>query len=129
MEHNPYSAELQLGHLEKQLETEKKNLEAIHQKLNLEPDHELVKKWDEIMDDVKTVIETKINHPTQDDPPLSQGSLNDSYALVRNYLSEGKYYEAFVVVRHTEKQYPQAKLLRCELDKNNQVICAFMLFE
>lgn len=121
LEHNPYSAELKLANLEKQLIVEKEKLEAIQQQLNMGTDPELLKKWDEIYDEIKEALEKNLSQPSQDELTNSQRSVLDSYVTIKNCIMEAKYDEAFVIVRETEKQHPQARMLRCEMDKKDQV--------
>lgn len=121
LEHNPYSAELKLENLEKQLIIEKEKLEAIQQQLDMGTDPESIKKWDEICGEVKDALEANLNQPTQDELTESQRSVLDSYVTIKKCITDAKYNEAILIVRETEKQHPHARMLRCEMDKNDQV--------
>lgn len=122
MECNPFSAQLKLELLEEQLQTEQKILDELQKKLNPGPDAELVKKWEKIEKDVVATIKEKMDILTQDEPDLSQASLENLYEAIRKHLKEKNYYKAYLVVKHTERQYPDAKLLRCDMEKSDQVI-------
>lgn len=121
LECNPFSAQLKLDLLEKQLETEQKLLDDLQKKLNPGPDPELVKKWEKIEKEVISMIKDKMDVLTQDEPELSQASLENLYDAIRNHLRDKNYYKAYLIVKHTEKQYPDAKLLRCDMEKSDQV--------
>ncbi|KAM3965310.1 LOW QUALITY PROTEIN: CAP-D2 condensin subunit [Aphomia sociella] len=116
LECNPFSAQLKLEMLEEQLKTEEKILDE-PKKLNPGPDPELIKKWQRIENDVITTIKEKMDILTQDEPELSQASLENLYEAIRRHLREKDYYKAYLVVKHTERQYPDAKLLRCDMEK------------
>lgn len=122
IEHNPFSAQIKINLLEEELKKEKAALETLNLKLNPGPNMELEKAWDAIKDELKKLVQDKIDQLTQDDPPLSQGTVNDAYANIRRLLHGGKYFEAFMVIRHAERMYPEAKLLRTEMDKKDQVM-------
>lgn len=107
--------------LEEQLVTEQKILEELQKKVNPSPDPELVNKWEKIEKDVVKMIKEKMNVLTQDEPELSQASLENLYEAIRRHLREKDYYKAYLVVKHTERQYPDAKLLRCDMEKSDQV--------
>jgi hypothetical protein len=122
LECNPFSAQLKLEILEQQLETEQKILDELQKKLNPGPDVELTKKWDKIEKDVITTIKEKMDTLTQDEPELSQATLENLYEAIRKNLQEKDYYKAYLIVKHTERLYPDAKLLRCNMEKSDQVI-------
>lgn len=65
---------------------------------------------------------------TQDEPELSQASLDNLYDAIRRHLREKEYYKAYLIVKHTERQYPEAKLLRCDMEKSDQVKSFMILF-
>lgn len=121
LECNPFSAQLKLDILEEQLQTEQKILDDLQKKLNPGPDPELVKKWTEIEDDVTKAIKKNIDVLTQDEPDLSQASLDNLYEAIRKHLREKNYFKAYLIVKHTERQYPDAKLLRCDMEKSDQI--------
>lgn len=121
MECNPFSAQLKLEILEDQLKTELEILENLQKKLNPGPDPELVKKWEKIEDEVTNAIKSGMDIMTQDEPELSQASLENLYESIRKHLREKNYYKAYLLVKHTERQYPEAKLLRCDMEKSDQV--------
>lgn len=58
---------------------------------------------------------------TQDEPELSQASIDNIYDSIRKHLKEKNYYKAYLIVKHAERQYPHAKLLRCDMEKSEQV--------
>lgn len=121
MECNPFSAQLKLELLEEQLQTELKILEGLQKKINPGPDEELVKKWEEIESEVVNSIQKSIDVLTQDEPELSQASLDNLYESIRKHLRQKNYYKAYLIVKYTERQYPDAKLLRCDMEKSDQV--------
>ncbi|CAG9786783.1 unnamed protein product [Diatraea saccharalis] len=121
LECNPFSAQLKLDLLEEQLETEQKILDELQKKLNPGPDSELIKKWENIEKDVIKTIKEKIDILTQDEPDLSQASLDNLYEAIRKHVREKDYYKAYLIVKHTERQYPDAKLLRCDMEKSDQI--------
>ncbi|XP_072949314.1 condensin complex subunit 1 isoform X2 [Epargyreus clarus] len=121
LECNPFSAQLKLDLLEEQLKTEQEILEDLQKKLNPGPDPELVKKWEKIEKDVITTIKEKMDILTQDEPMLSQATLENLYDTIRKSIREKDYYKAFLIVKHTERQYPEAKLLRCDMNKSDQL--------
>lgn len=121
LECNPFSAQLKLALLEEQLAGETKILESLQKKLNPEPDPELVKKWDKIEKDVVKTIKEKMNLLTQDEMELSQSTLDNLYQAIRASLREKNYYKAYLIVKHVERQHPEAKFLRCSLPKSDQV--------
>lgn len=122
MECNPFSAQLKLELLEEQLQTEEKILDDLQKKLNPGPDPELVKKWEKIEKDVIASINKNMDVLTQDEPELSQASLDNLYEAIRRHLRDKDYYKAYLIVKHTERQYPDAKLLRCDMEKSDQVL-------
>ncbi|XP_045448315.1 condensin complex subunit 1 [Melitaea cinxia] len=121
LECNPFSAQLKLELLEEQLESEQKILEDLQKKLHPGPDPALVKKWEEIEDEVIRTINEKIDILTQDEPELSQASIENVYAAIRKKLREKDFYKAYLIVKHAERQYPDAKLLRCDMEKSDQI--------
>ncbi|PZC81431.1 hypothetical protein B5X24_HaOG212636 [Helicoverpa armigera] len=121
LECNPFSAQLKLEVLEDQLKTEQEILDDLQKKLNPGPDPELVKKWDSIENDVVSAIKKGMDILTQDEPELSQASLENLYDAIRKHLHDKNYYKAYLIVKHTERQYPDAKLLRCEMEKSDQI--------
>nr|XP_049694078.1 condensin complex subunit 1 [Helicoverpa armigera] len=121
LECNPFSAQLKLEVLEEQLKTEQGILDDLQKKLNPGPDPELVKKWDSIENDVVSAIKKGMDVLTQDEPELSQASLENLYDAIRKHLHDKNYYKAYLIVKHTERQYPDAKLLRCEMEKSDQI--------
>ncbi|XP_060803530.1 condensin complex subunit 1 isoform X2 [Amyelois transitella] len=121
LECNPFSAQLKLELLEKQLETEQKILEDLQKKQNPGPDPELVKKWDKIEKDVISTIKDNMDVLTQDEPELSQASLDNLYDAIRKHMRDKNYHKAYLIVKHTERQYPDAKLLRCDMEKSDQI--------
>lgn len=121
LECNPFSAQLKLELLEEQLNTEQKILDDLQKKLNPGPDPDLVKKWEKIESDVIASIKKNMDVLTQDEPELSQASLDNLYDAIRRHLREKDYYKAYLIVKHTERQYPDAKLLRCDMEKSDQV--------
>ncbi|XP_068633143.1 condensin complex subunit 1 [Battus philenor] len=121
LECNPFSAQLKLDVLEEQLTSEQKILEDLQKKLNPGPDPKLAKKWEQIEEDVICTIKEKIDTLTQDEPELSQSTLDNLYDAIRNSLKEKNYYKAYLIVKHTERQYPDAKLLRCDMPKSDQI--------
>lgn len=131
MECNPFSAQLKLDILEEQLKTEQQILDDLNKKLNPGPDQELVKKWDTIQADVISSIKKNLDTATQDEPELSQASLDNLYDAIRKHLREKNYLKAYLVVKHTERQYPDAKLMRCDMPKSEQVklpLCIYKAF-
>lgn len=116
---------MKLELLEEQLDTEQKILDDLQKKLNPGPDPELVKKWEKIEKDVIDMIKEKMDISTQDEPELSQTSLENLYDSIRKHLKDKNYYKAYLIVKHTERQYPEAKLLRCDMEKSEQVIRSF----
>ncbi|KAI5637231.1 non-SMC mitotic condensation complex subunit 1, n-term domain-containing protein [Phthorimaea operculella] len=121
LECNPFSAQLKLDILEEQLNTEQKILDDLQKKLNPGPDPELVKKWEKIEDDVIKTIKEKMDILTQDEPDLSQASVDNLYESIRKHMKEKNYYKAYLIVKHLERLYPDAKLLRCDMEKSEQV--------
>ncbi|XP_041979306.1 condensin complex subunit 1 [Aricia agestis] len=121
LESNPFSAQLKLELLEEQLATEQKILEELNKKVNPCPDPELVKKWEKIEANVVKTIKEKIDTLTQDEPDLSQASLENMYSSIRRHLNEKDYYKAYLIIKHTERMYPDAKLLRCDMEKSDQI--------
>ncbi|XP_063825946.1 condensin complex subunit 1, partial [Ostrinia nubilalis] len=121
LESNPFSAQLKLELLEEQLATEQKILDDLHKKLNPGPDPALVKKWEKIEKDVVDSINKNMDILTQDEPELSQASLDNLYEAIRRHLREKDYFKAYLIVKHTERQYPDARLLRCDMEKSDQV--------
>ncbi|KAL4715966.1 hypothetical protein ACJJTC_013266, partial [Scirpophaga incertulas] len=121
LECNPFSAQLKLESLEQQLETEQKILDDLQKKLNPGPDPELVKIWEGIEREVISTIKEKMDILTQDEPELSQASLDNLYDAIRKHMSDKNYFKAYLIVKHTERQYPDAKLLRCSMEKSDQV--------
>lgn len=65
---------------------------------------------------------------TQDEPDLSQASLDNLYDSIRKHLRDKNYYKAYLIVKHTERQYPDAKLLRCDMEKTDQVRILILLY-
>ncbi|CAK1580335.1 unnamed protein product [Parnassius mnemosyne] len=121
LECNPFSAQLKLDILEEQLASEQKILDDLQKKLNPGPDPELIKKWEKIEKDVVNTIKEKMDTLTQDEPDLSQATLDNLYDAIRRSLKEKDYYKAYLIVKHTERQYPDAKLLRCDMPKSEQI--------
>ncbi|CAH0398311.1 unnamed protein product [Chilo suppressalis] len=121
LECNPFSAQLKLELLEEQLESEQKILDELQKKLNPGPDPDLIKKWEKIEKDVIKMIKEKIDILTQDEPELSQASLDNLYDAIRKHMRDKDYYKAYLIVKHTERQYPDAKLLRCDMEKSDQI--------
>lgn len=121
MECNPFSAQLKLNILEEQLKSEQTILDDLSKKLNPGPDQELVKEWDRIKNDVIRSIKKNLDTATQDEQELSQASLDNLYEAIRKHLREKNYHKAYLVVKHTERQYPDAKLMRCDMQKSEQV--------
>ncbi|KAJ8722132.1 hypothetical protein PYW08_004534 [Mythimna loreyi] len=121
LECNPFSAQLKLEVLEEQLKTETEIMEDLQKKLNPGPDPELIKKWESIEDEIVTAIKKGMDILTQDEPELSQASLENLYDAIRKHLREKNYYKAYLIVKHTERQYPEAKLLRCDMEKSDQI--------
>ncbi|CAG5045986.1 unnamed protein product [Parnassius apollo] len=121
LECNPFSAQLKLDILEEQLASEQKILDDLQKKLNPGPDPELIKKWEKIEKDVVNIIKEKMDTLTQDEPDLSQATLENLYDAIRRSLKEKDYYKAYLIVKHTERQYPDAKLLRCDMPKSEQI--------
>lgn len=121
LEFNPFSAQLELNVLEEKLTQEKEILDELQNKLDRGPDPQRVKKWEKMEPKIIDVVNEKLDQLTQDDPLLSQASLDDIYASIRRHLDEKNYYTAFMIVRHAERQYPDAKLLRSNLDKTDQI--------
>ncbi|XP_063383933.1 condensin complex subunit 1 [Cydia fagiglandana] len=121
LECNPFSAQLKLEILEEQLETEQKILDDLQKKLNPGPDPKLVEKWEKIKDDIVAAINEGMNTLTQDEPDLSQASLDNLYDSIRKHLREKNYFKAYLIVKHTERQYPEARYLRCSMEKSDQV--------
>lgn len=128
MECNPFSAQLKLEVLEEQLVSEQKILEELQEKLNPGPDPELIKLWDKMEKNIMKTILDKMDTLTQDEPELSQATVENLYDAIRKNLREKDYYKAYLIVKHAERQYPDAKLLRCEMEKSEQVIlkCFFL---
>lgn len=124
MECNPFSAQLKLNILEEQLKSEQTILDDLNKKLNPGPDQELVKEWDRIKNDVIRSIKKNLDTATQDEQELSQASLDNLYEAIRKHLREKNYHKAYLVVKHTERQYPDAKLMRCDMQKSEQVTFA-----
>lgn len=124
MECNPFSAQLKLNILEEQLKSEQTILDDLSKKLNPGPDQELVKEWDRIKNDVIRSIKKNLDTATQDEQELSQASLDNLYEAIRKHLREKNYHKAYLVVKHTERQYPDAKLMRCDMQKSEQVTFA-----
>ncbi|GBP60024.1 Condensin complex subunit 1 [Eumeta japonica] len=121
LECNPFSAQLKLALLEEQLETEKKILDDLHMKLNPGPDPELAKAWSKIEKHVITMINKNLDVPTQEEPELSQSSIDNMYEAIRRHIREKNYYKAYLIVKHAERQYPEARLLRCDMEKSDQI--------
>ncbi|XP_048478584.1 condensin complex subunit 1 [Plutella xylostella] len=121
LECNPFSAQLKLEILEQQLAEETKILEDLQKKLNPGPDPKLVEKWDKIEKDVISTIKENIDTMTQDEPDLSQATLENLYDSIRKSMKDKQYYKAYLMVKHTERQYPDAKLLRCQMEKSDQI--------
>ncbi|CAH0715490.1 unnamed protein product, partial [Brenthis ino] len=121
LECNPFSAQLKLQLLEEQLASEQKILEELQEKLNPGPDPELIKVWEKMEKQVMKTILEKMDTLTQDEPELSQATVENLYDAIRKNLREKNYYKAYLIVKHTERQYPDAKLLRCEMEKSDQV--------
>ncbi|KPJ08507.1 Condensin complex subunit 1 [Papilio machaon] len=121
LECNPFSAQLKLDVLEEQLANEQKILDDLQKKLNPGPDPELIKKWDKIQNDVVDTIKEKMDTLTQDEPELSQATVENLYDAIRRSLKEKNYFKAYLIVKHTERQYPDAKLLRCDMPKSDQI--------
>lgn len=121
LESNPFSAQLKLELLEEQLKTELDILESLHKKLNPGPDPELIKEWEKIESNVISAIKKSVDVLTQDEPDLSQASLDNLYDAIREHLHEKNYYKAYLIVKHTERQYPDAKLLRCQMERSDQI--------
>lgn len=121
LECNPFSAQLKLEILEEQLESEQKILDDLQKKLNPGPDPDLVKMWEKIEKDVIDSIKENMDTLTQDEPELSQASLENLYDAIKKHLKEKNYFKAYLIVKHTERQYPDAKLLRCSMAKSDQV--------
>ncbi|XP_052741193.1 condensin complex subunit 1 [Bicyclus anynana] len=121
LECNPFSAQLKLEILEADLAKEQQILEDLQKKLNPDPDPALVKKWGEIEKDVVKTIKEKMDTLTQDEPDLSQATLDNLYEGIRRSIREKNYFKAYLVVKHTERLYPDAKLLRCEMEKSDQL--------
>ncbi|XP_045498529.1 condensin complex subunit 1 [Colias croceus] len=119
LEYNPFSADLKV--LEEQLEKELKIVEDIQKKLNPGPDPELVRKWEKIEKDVFKTIKEKMDTLTQDEPELSQATVENLYESIRQSLKDKHYYKAFLIVKHTERLYPNAKMLRCDMPKSDQI--------
>lgn len=108
--------------MEEQLASETRILNDLQNKLKPEePDADLIKKWNEIEPDVVSSINKNIEVATQDETVLSQSSLANLYDSIRKHLKNKKYHVAYLIVKHTERQYPDAKLLRCEMEKSDQV--------
>lgn len=128
LECNPFSAQLKLQLLEEQLESEQKILEDLQKKLNPGADPALVKKWEKIEEDVIKTIKEKIDMLTQDEPELSQASIENVYEAIRKNLREKDFYKAYLIVKHAERQYPDAKLLRCDMEKSDQVQTLTLIF-
>ncbi|XP_038209881.1 condensin complex subunit 1-like [Zerene cesonia] len=121
LEYNPFSGHLKLEVLEEQLAKELKILEDLQKKLNPGPDPELVKKWEKVEKDVVKTIKEKMDTLTQDEPELSQATVENLYESIRQSLRDKNYYKAFLIVKHTERMYPDAKLLRCDMPKSHQI--------
>lgn len=121
MECNPFSAQLKLQILEEQLASEQKILEELQEKLNPGPDPELIQVWEKMEKQVMKTILEKMDTLTQDEPELSQATVENLYDAIRKNLREKNYYKAYLIVKHAERQYPDAKLLRCEMKKSDQV--------
>ncbi|KPI95576.1 Condensin complex subunit 1 [Papilio xuthus] len=121
LECNPFSAQLKLDVLEEQLANEQKILDDLQKKLNPGPDPGLIKKWDKIEKDVIDTIKEKMDTLTQDEPELSQATVENLYDAIRHSLKEKNYFKAYLIVKHTERQYPDAKLLRCDMPKSDQI--------
>ncbi|CAF4904025.1 unnamed protein product [Pieris macdunnoughi] len=121
LECNPFSARLKLDSLEEQLAAETEALESLQKKLNPDPDPELVRKWDEMEKDVVKTIKEKMNLLTQDEMELSQSTVDNLYRAIRASLREENYYKAYLIVKHVERQHPEAKFLRCSLPKSDQL--------
>ncbi|VVC91230.1 unnamed protein product [Leptidea sinapis] len=111
---------IKLELLEEQLATESKILDDLQKKLNPGPDPVLVKKWEKIEADVIKTINDKIDTLTQDEPDLSQATIQNLYETIRKSIHEKNYYKAYLIVKHTERQYPDAKLMRCDMPKSDQ---------
>lgn len=127
LECNPFSAQLKLEILEEQLKTEQDILDDLQKKLNNGPDPELVKQWESLEREVVSAIKKGMEILTQDEPELSQASLDNLYEAIRKHLHEKNYYKAYLIVKHTERQYPDAKLMRCDMEKSDQVTAVFYL--
>ncbi|XP_061383844.1 condensin complex subunit 1 [Danaus plexippus] len=121
LECNPFSAQLKLQLLEEQLESEKKILEELQKRLNPGPDPELEKKWEKIESDVTKTIKEKMDLLTQDEPELSQSTLENLYEAIRKSVKAKDYFKAYLIVKHTERLYPDAKLMRCDMEKSDQI--------
>ncbi|XP_047533582.1 condensin complex subunit 1 [Vanessa atalanta] len=121
LECNPFSAQLKLQLLEEQLKNEQNILEDLQKKLNPGPDPVLIQHWEKIEKDVLKTINEKMDTLTQDEPELSQASIENVYEAIRKKLREKDFYKAYLIVKHAERQYPDAKLLRCDMKKSDQV--------
>ncbi|XP_022814014.1 condensin complex subunit 1 [Spodoptera litura] len=121
LECNPFSAQLKLEILEEQLKTEQDILDDLQKKLNNGPAPELVKQWEGLEREVVSAIKKGMEVLTQDEPELSQASLDNLYEAIRKHLREKNYYKAYLIVKHTERQYPDAKLMRCDMEKSDQI--------
>lgn len=121
IECNPFSAQLQLAELEQQLEAEMKILTDLQKKVNPGPDPNLVEKWEKLEPEILSAIQKNIDVPTQDEEAVSQASLANIYDAIRKLLNDKNYHKAYLVVKHAERQYPDAKLLRCDMEKSEQV--------
>ncbi|KAH9629496.1 hypothetical protein HF086_015826 [Spodoptera exigua] len=121
LECNPFSAQLKLEILEEQLKTEQDILDDLQKKLNNGPDPELIKQWDSLESEVVSAIKKGMEVLTQDEPELSQASLDNLYEAIRKHLREKNYYKAYLIVKYTERQYPDAKLMRCDMEKSDQI--------
>lgn len=89
--------------------------------MNPGPDPELLETWQRIEKDVIAMINKKIDMLTQDEPDLSQASVDNVYESIRKHIKNKDYCKAYLVVKHAERQYPDAKLLRCDMEKSDQV--------
>lgn len=121
MECNPFSAQLKLDELEDQVKIEQKILDDLNKKLNPEPDAELIKKWEKIEAEVISSIKNNLDTATQEEPDLSQASLDNLYEAIRKHLRDKNYHKAYLIVKHTERQHPEAKLMRCDMQNSEQV--------
>ncbi|CAK1551134.1 unnamed protein product [Leptosia nina] len=121
LECNPFSAQLKLDILKEQLATETKVLEGLQKKLNPDPDPELVEKWKLIEKDVVKTIQEKMNTLTQDEAELSQSTIDNLIQAIRASLRSEDYYKAYLIVKHVERLYPGARLLRCSMPKSGQL--------